>query len=134
MDIFGVGIFEALLVMVVALIVVGPNKFPDIAKSAGKWFSVARNYAAEVRTDIESATAEIESEVKREQNFAEGFIEDLDSIEQEVSQSMPKVIDTEPIFETNINDFKKDDSVIKNASPEELDNTTTIEEKNTTNE
>ncbi len=134
MDIFGVGIFEALLVMVVALIVVGPNKFPDIAKSAGKWFSVARNYAAEVRTDIESATAEIESEVKREQNFAEGFIEDLDSIEQEVSQSMPKVIDTEPLFETNINDFKKDDSVIKNASPEELDNTTTIEEKNTTNE
>ena len=134
MDIFGVGIFEALLVMVVALIVVGPNKFPDIAKSAGKWFSVARNYAAEVRTDIESATAEIESEVKREQDFAEGFIDDLDSIEQEASQSMPKVIDTEPIFETNINDFKKDDSVIKSASPEELDNTTTIEEKNTTNE
>tara|TARA_B110000196_G_C21065688_1_gene624733 strand:- start:221 stop:625 length:405 start_codon:yes stop_codon:yes gene_type:complete len=134
MDIFGVGIFEALLVMVVALIVVGPNKFPDIAKSAGKWFSVARNYAAEVRTDIESATAEIESEVKREQDFAEGFIDDLDSIDQEVSQSMPKVIDTEPIFETNINDFKKDDSVIKSPSPEELDNTTTIEEKNTTNE
>ena len=61
MDIFGVGIFEALLVMVVALIVVGPNKFPDIAKSAGRWFSVARNYAAEVRTDIESATDRIRS-------------------------------------------------------------------------
>jgi len=134
MDIFGVGIFEALLVMVVALIVVGPNKFPDIAKSAGKWFSVARNYAAEVRTDIESATAEIESEVKREQEFADGFIEDLDSIEQEASKNMPKVIDVEPIFSSNINDFKKDDSVIKSASPEELDNTTTIEEKNTTNE
>jgi Tat protein translocase TatB subunit len=134
MDIFGVGIFEALLVMVVALIVVGPNKFPDIAKSAGKWFSVARNYAAEVRTDIESATAEIESEVKREQEFADGFIEDLDSIEQEASKNMPKVIDVEPIFSSNINDFKKDDSVIKSASPEELDNTTIIEEKNTTNE
>ena len=35
MDLFGVGIFEALLVLVVALIVVGPNKFPEIARSAG---------------------------------------------------------------------------------------------------
>ena len=69
MDIFGVGIFEALLVLVVALIVVGPNKFPEIARSAGRWFTVARNYASEVRTDIESATAEIESEVMKEQEF-----------------------------------------------------------------
>ena len=72
--------------------------------------------------------------MKREQEFADGFIEDLDSIEQEASKNMPKVIDVEPIFSSNINDFKKDDSVIKSASPEELDNTTTIEEKNTTNE
>ncbi|MDG1990266.1 MAG: twin-arginine translocase TatA/TatE family subunit [Dehalococcoidia bacterium] len=134
MDIFGVGIFEALLVMVVALIVVGPNKFPDIAKSAGRWFSVARNYAAEVRTDIESATAEIESEVKREQDFADGFIDDLNSMEKEASQNMPKVLSAEPIFETNIDDFKKDNSLIDNTSPEKLDSNSIKEEENTTNE
>tara|TARA_B110000014_G_C20118280_1_gene591437 strand:- start:198 stop:569 length:372 start_codon:yes stop_codon:yes gene_type:complete len=113
-DLFGVGIFEALLVLVVALIVVGPNKFPEIAKSAGRWFTVARNYASEVRTDIESATAEIESEVMKEQEFIGGISDDLNTIEEETKGSMPKIVDIEPVFETNVNDFqeKNDDDAI----------------------
>ena len=114
MDLFGVGIFEALLVLVVALIVVGPNKFPEIARSAGRWFTVARNYASEVRTDIESATAEIESEVMKEQEFIGGISDDLNTIEEETKGSMPKSVDIEPVFETNVNDFqeKNDDDAI----------------------
>ncbi len=114
MDLFGVGIFEALLVLVVALIVVGPNKFPEIARSAGRWFTVARNYASEVRTDIESATAEIESEVMKEQEFIGGISDDLNTIEEETKGSMPKIVDIEPVFETNVNDFqeKNDDEAI----------------------
>ena len=114
MDLFGVGIFEALLVLVVALIVVGPNKFPEIAKSAGRWFTVARNYASEVRSDIESATAEIESEVMKEQEFIGGISDDLNTIEEETKGSMPKIVDIEPVFETNVNDFqeKNDDEAI----------------------
>ena len=114
MALFGVGIFEALLVLVVALIVVGPNKFPEIAKSAGRWFTVARNYASEVRTDIESATAEIESEVMKEQEFIGGISDDLNTIEEETKGSMPKIVDIEPVFETNVNDFqeKNDDDAI----------------------
>ncbi len=114
MDLFGVGIFEALLVLVVALIVVGPNKFPEIARSAGRWFTVARNYASEVRTDIESATAEIESEVMKEQEFIGGISDDLNTIEEETKGSMPKIVDIEPVFETNVNDFqeKNDDDAI----------------------
>tara|TARA_Y100000996_G_scaffold307535_1_gene244281 strand:+ start:380 stop:751 length:372 start_codon:yes stop_codon:yes gene_type:complete len=113
-DLFGVGIFEALLVLVVALIVVGPNKFPEIARSAGRWFTVARNYASEVRTDIESATAEIESEVMKEQEFIGGISDDLNTIEEETKGSMPKIVDIEPVFETNVNDFqeKNDDEAI----------------------
>ena len=114
MDLFGVGIFEALLVLVVALIVVGPNKFPEISRSAGRWFTVARNYASEVRTDIESATAEIESEVMKEQEFIGGISDDLNTIEEETKGSMPKIVDIEPVFETNVNDFqeKNDDDAI----------------------
>ena len=92
MDLFGVGIFEALLVLVVALIVVGPNKFPEIARSAGRWFTVARNYASEVRTDIESATAEIESEVMKEQEFIGGIGCFWDETEY---QGIPGIISTE---------------------------------------
>ncbi len=118
MDLFGVGIFEALLVLVVALIVVGPNKFPEIAKSAGRWFTVARNYASEVRSDIESATAEIESEVMKEQEFIDGIGDDLNSIEEETKGSMPKIVDIEPVFESNINDFQEQSSVDNNKEEE----------------
>ena len=119
MDLFGVGIFEALLVLVVALIVVGPNKFPEIARSAGRWFTVARNYASEVRSDIESATAEIESEVMKEQEFIDGIGDDLNSIEEETKGSMPKIVDIEPVFESNINDFQEQSSVDNNKEEEE---------------
>lgn len=118
MDLFGVGIFEALLVLVVALIVVGPNKFPEIARSAGRWFTVARNYASEVRSDIESATAEIESEVMKEQEFIDGIGDDLNSIEEETKGSMPKIVDIEPVFESNINDFQEQSSVDNNKEEE----------------
>ena len=77
---------------------------------------------------------QIESEVKREQDFADGFIDDLNSMEKEASQNMPKVLSAEPIFETNIDDFKKDNSLIDNTSPEKLDSNSIKEEENTTNE
>tara|TARA_B100000029_G_scaffold301841_1_gene294720 strand:+ start:263 stop:646 length:384 start_codon:yes stop_codon:yes gene_type:complete len=125
-DLFGVGIFEALLVLVVALIVVGPNKFPEIARSAGRWFTVARNYASEVRSDIESATAEIESEVKREQDLVGGIGDDLSAIEEETAGSMPSVVDIEPVFETNINDFKE-----KNSEDEQNNEDSTKAQSNT---
>ncbi|MBR74699.1 MAG: hypothetical protein CL872_07180 [Dehalococcoidaceae bacterium] len=125
-DLFGVGIFEALLVLVVALIVVGPNKFPEIARSAGRWFTVARNYASEVRSDIESATAEIESEVKREQDLVGGIGDDLSAIEEETAGSMPSVVDIEPVFETNINDFKE-----KNSEDEQNNEDSTKAHSNT---
>ena len=118
MDLFGVGIFEALLVLVVALIVVGPNKFPEIARSAGRWFTVARNYASEVRSDIESATAEIESEVMKEQEFIGGISDDLNTIEEETKGSMPKIVDIEQVFESNINDFQEQSSVDNNKEEE----------------
>ena len=106
MDVLGVGILEALLVMVVALIVVGPDKFPEIAKSAGRWFSVARNYAAEVKSDVQGMATEIESEVKREEDLITNLNYELDQISKEASDNLPKIIDIEPVSKTNIDDFK----------------------------
>lgn len=63
MQLFGVGAFEALLVMVVALIVVGPQRFPEIARQGGRWFRVARRFTANITTDFREALHEIEEEV-----------------------------------------------------------------------
>ena len=63
MQLFGVGAFEAVLVMVVALIVVGPKRFPEIARQGGRWFRVARRFTADITGDFREALKEIEEEV-----------------------------------------------------------------------
>lgn len=63
MELFGVGAGEALLVLVITLIVVGPNRFPQIAREGGKWYRIARSYADEVMRDVRGAVEELQQEV-----------------------------------------------------------------------
>lgn len=64
MELFGVGWMEAGLILVVTLIVVGPERFPQIAREGGKYYRMARRYANEVMTDVRGAIEELETEVK----------------------------------------------------------------------
>ncbi|MGE3961562.1 MAG: twin-arginine translocase TatA/TatE family subunit [Dehalococcoidia bacterium] len=66
MNIFGVGPAEAGLVFVIALIVVGPQRFPEIMRTAGRWYRMARAYSNEVMKDVRAAVDDIEREVKAE--------------------------------------------------------------------
>lgn len=66
MNFLGVGAAEAGLVFVIALIVVGPQRFPEMMRSAGRWYRIARAYSNEVMKDVRSAVSEIEREVKAE--------------------------------------------------------------------
>jgi len=65
-SLFGVGASEALLVLVLALIVVGPKRFPEIAREGGRWFRMARRYTDEVMKDVRAAVDEIEQEINEE--------------------------------------------------------------------
>jgi sec-independent protein translocase protein TatB len=49
---FDVGLQELILIMVIALLVVGPKRLPGLARKAGFWLGRARSYIAGVRNDI----------------------------------------------------------------------------------
>ena len=66
MELFGVGALEALLVLVVTLVVVGPQRFPEIAREGGKWVRKARRFTAEVTAELREAYSELEEEVRAE--------------------------------------------------------------------
>lgn len=55
---------EAGLVLVVTLLIVGPNRFPEIAREGGRWYRTARRYANEVMKDVRGAMDELETEIK----------------------------------------------------------------------
>ena len=63
MELFGVGAGEALVVLLITLVVVGPNRFPQIAREGGKWYRIARRYADEVMADVRGAVEELQQEV-----------------------------------------------------------------------
>ncbi len=50
---FEIGFSELVLLFVVALIVVGPERLPGLARTLGRWVAKARRMAAEVKGEIE---------------------------------------------------------------------------------
>jgi sec-independent protein translocase protein TatB len=50
---FGIGLPEILVILVVALIVVGPSRLPELAKSLGKALNEFRKMADEVKDTIQ---------------------------------------------------------------------------------
>lgn len=67
---FDFGFWELAIVMVVALLVVGPDRLPALAGQVGKWVGKAKRMIASVRSDIESEikAAELKEILEKQQN------------------------------------------------------------------
>ncbi len=50
---FDVGFLELLVVGVVALLVIGPERLPKLARTAGLWVGKGRRFVSSVKADIE---------------------------------------------------------------------------------
>jgi len=51
---FDVGFWEILLILVLALVIIGPERLPGAARKAGFFVGKARRYIEGVRTEVES--------------------------------------------------------------------------------
>ena len=65
---FDVGFSELLLLAVIALVVLGPEKLPHAARMAGAWIGRIRRMIISVQADIENevAAAEMRERIKKE--------------------------------------------------------------------
>jgi sec-independent protein translocase protein TatB len=50
---FDIGFWEILIILLVALLVVGPDRLPGLAREVGLWVRKLRSFATSVRADIE---------------------------------------------------------------------------------
>ena len=85
MELLGVGAAEALVVFVITLIVVGPQRFPEIARQGGRYYRVARRYATEVTNDVRGAIQELEAEVEAQK-------EELTAVGAELSEGIQNTV------------------------------------------
>lgn len=54
---FDIGFWELSLILVIALLVVGPEKLPRLARTAGMWMGKMRHFVRSVQADIKKELA-----------------------------------------------------------------------------
>ena len=64
MNIFGIGLPEMAVIMVVALLVFGPKKLPEIGRSLGKAIRGFQDASQEFQNEFKKEAAQIEEAVK----------------------------------------------------------------------
>ena len=93
---FDIGWQELIILMLIALIVVGPKDLPRIVKTAGQWMGKARGYARDFQRTIEEAAdaTEIDAvkkeidEANRELTTARRDVaEGADAVKRDVAES-----------------------------------------------
>lgn len=50
---FDIGFSELMIIALVALIVLGPKRLPEVARTAGQWMGRLRRFIADVKQDID---------------------------------------------------------------------------------
>ena len=100
---FGIGMPEMILILAIALIVIGPKKLPDLAKSLGR-----------AMREFKKATSEFKETMQIDNELSE-VKKAFDDINEDVKQA----IDVKPEFERNSEDSAQVDEAGADKDPEE---------------
>ena len=129
---FDVGFSEVVIIAIIALVILGPERLPKVARTIGFWVGKARRMVADVKTDIaremrESELADLRklgdeiSDVKNEFQSAAGKVADDSGVES-VVESIKKSADD---IQSSVSDVTAADDSAQSAENESpVDDTT----------
>ena len=95
---FGVDFSEIMLIMIVALIVIGPERLPKVARTMGEWWGRLQRYINRIKADVTTSMEleelrELERKIKAEADALERTVQQAgNNLNQEVRQ-LEKEID-----------------------------------------
>lgn len=99
---FDIGFAEMLIIGIVALLVIGPERLPGVARKAGTYFARLRRFVSNVRADVEREfrTDELQRMLQQQQDELQSLKDavnetrkeaDLESIENSVKDAAAEV-------------------------------------------
>ncbi|BDX20791.1 sec-independent protein translocase protein TatB [Polynucleobacter sp. TUM22923] len=94
------GVSKLALIAVVALVVVGPERLPKVARMAGNLFGRAQRYMADVKSEV-SRQMEVEEFKKLREDSTSMFKEVENSIASTVHEAQANLSDQADIYESN---------------------------------
>ena len=65
-----IGWFEILIIVVLAIIIIGPKDIPVVLKKMGSWVPSIKRYISEIQKDITN----IEEDIQKEISFKDDYI------------------------------------------------------------
>lgn len=74
---FDIGFWELAMILVVALVVIGPERLPSAAATAGKWIGRMRRFISNVKDDIDREIRQEELKKALENNAGLDEIKDI---------------------------------------------------------
>lgn len=101
---FDISFMELLVISMVALIVIGPERLPTVARTLGNLYGRCRNFVYSVRTDIHN-----EMRMEELKNMQSSVQETVQSIEDSVQQGVDQL-------KTTVADVKTEDNSPVNLS------------------
>ncbi|MEK9918467.1 MAG: Sec-independent protein translocase protein TatB [Pelagibacteraceae bacterium] len=63
-----IGWFELLIIVVVAVLVIGPKEFPIVLRKIGSWIRTVKSYFSEVQSNLNQIT-DIEEDQKKSKDL-----------------------------------------------------------------
>jgi sec-independent protein translocase protein TatB len=105
------GVSKLALIAVVALVVIGPERLPKVARMAGNLFGRAQRYMADVKSEV-NRQMEIEEFKKLREESASALKEVEDSINSTVQEAGTHLSDQADIFETSFEALPLDEQEV----------------------
>ena len=135
---FGIGLPEMIIIAVVALIFIGPDKLPGVLRSIGKGLVELKRATSDVRSTVQEEMQKIEEEIelKEVRESAQDFKNELGGVANKVDPLTLSKFNTEDQKEENsdsINESDLDkphtDLVAENTEAITTDTSSEIDEK-----
>ncbi|MEH2064962.1 MAG: TatA/E family twin arginine-targeting protein translocase [Nostoc sp.] len=89
MNIFGIGLPEMAVIMVVALLIFGPKKLPEIGRSVGKTIRSFQEASKEFQSEFQKEAEQLEEVVKTTAELEPKQIQAVKSEQDTASSSQP---------------------------------------------
>ncbi len=105
---FDIGFWELTIIGIVALLVIGPERLPRVARTAGLWLGRARRFVASVKADIdrEIAADELKKTLAKQAQVPELY-DIVEDTKQTIDKAQQPVVEPPPA---------QDEAVKKNSN------------------